>query len=343
MIFLANKKRYTIVVMPQSNGRVRKFSISRSSLILVLSFFVLITITVICSLVWGTRINHQNSNLWNEYQSLHSEYYKQKEELEKIAAEIEKARKREQIIRDVLGIEGGSNSSGFGQGGSGGTGYDLTYPNSPNPPNPNIQTKPQAKLSNKYQGGQSFVRRLSSSDTDNTETSSNDSNNLQGLSTSKKVNLLNANLEQLLSQIEAKRVGLSHTPSICPVMTSDYWYSSGFGPRPHPITRVWQFHPALDISAKLGTPIVAAADGKIVSMSYNHLLGLTIKIQHNSVCSTVYGHLLAFENSLKAGSPVRRNQVIGYLGVSGRTTGPHLHYEVWVNSKPQNPAKFILN
>jgi murein DD-endopeptidase MepM/ murein hydrolase activator NlpD len=338
VIFLANKKKYTIIVMPQSIGRIRKFSISRSSLILVLSFFVLITITVICSLVWGTRINHQNSNLWNEYQSLHSEYYKQKEELEKIAAEIEKARKREQIIRDVLGIEGGSNSSGFGLG-QGGTAYDLTYPN---PPNPSVQNKSQTKLSNnsnKYQGVQSFVRRLSSSDTDNTD----NSNNLQGLPTSRKVDLLNANLEQLLSQIEAKRTGLSHTPSIRPVMTSDYWYSSGFGPRPHPITRVWQFHPALDISAKLGTPIVAAADGKIVSMSYDQLLGLTIKIQHSSVCSTVYGHLLAFENSLRAGSQVHRNQVIGYVGVSGRTTGPHLHYEVWVNNKPQNPAKFILN
>lgn len=311
------KRRYTIVVMPQSNGTIRKFSVSIFGLILTLSLFVLIGLTAIGGIIWATSLNQKNINFWNEYQRLYSNYDKQKNELERLGTEIEKARKREQIIRNVLGIEGYQNDSGYGQGG---TGYEHINSNSNR-----IPAKPLS---------------FSDANADDVEVGTLEN---RSYSYSEKINLLNLNLEQLLAQIEKKKLELSQTPSVRPLMTSDYWYSDYFRWRRHPMTGAYQFHPALDISAKLGTPVVAAADGRVNSISYDSLLGLNIRIQHNSLYSTGYAHLLSVANNLKAGSYVRRNQPIGYVGISGRTTGPHLHYEVWFNNKPDDPLKYILN
>jgi murein DD-endopeptidase MepM/ murein hydrolase activator NlpD len=130
----------------------------------------------------------------------------------------------------------------------------------------------------------------------------------------------------------------SHTPSIAPVIGV---VTDGFGPRIDPITRRPAFHDGLDISVNIGTPVEAPADGVVVFAARDAGYGKMIKISHGFGFTTVFGHLEGF--TVKEGERVHRGEVIGRVGMTGRTTGPHLHYEVWKDGDRQNPLHYILN
>ena len=116
--------------------------------------------------------------------------------------------------------------------------------------------------------------------------------------------------------------------------------SSGFSyARKHPVTRKVQPHTGVDYAAPKGTPVMTIGDGVITSMKYEGAGGNTIRIRHNSVYSTAYLHLSGYAKGLKAGQRVRQGQVIGYVGSTGRSTGPHLDFRVWKNGSPINPLK----
>jgi len=116
------------------------------------------------------------------------------------------------------------------------------------------------------------------------------------------------------------------------------WISSGYGMRPHPIYGYSEFHPALDFAAPLGTPIMAAGDGVVVYAGYSSEYGNFVKLRHRNGYSTLYAHMGAFGRGVKAGAAVAQGQVIGYVGLTGVTTGPHLHYEVMYGGEHVNPA-----
>ncbi len=103
--------------------------------------------------------------------------------------------------------------------------------------------------------------------------------------------------------------------------------SSRFGSRRHPVTRKISNHPGVDFAAPSGTPIVAPAAGTITTAGTEPFYGRVLRIRHNERFTTVYGHLSGIAKGLKLGSQVEQNQVIGYVGATGRATGPHLHYE----------------
>lgn len=130
----------------------------------------------------------------------------------------------------------------------------------------------------------------------------------------------------------------THTPSIWPVRG---YLSSGFGNRSDPFTGLKDFHPGIDISTPRGTRIQAPADGVVVSARARGAYGNAIVIDHGYGVLTRYGHLDGFE--VRQGDRVRRGDVIGVVGSTGRSNAPHLHYEVWVNDKLQNPIHFILD
>ncbi len=116
--------------------------------------------------------------------------------------------------------------------------------------------------------------------------------------------------------------------------------SSGFSyARRHPVTRRVQPHTGVDYAAPKGTPVMTIGDGVVTSVKYEGAGGNTVRIRHNSVYSTAYLHLSRYAKGLKAGQRVRQGEVIGYVGSTGRSTGPHLDFRVWKNGSPINPLK----
>ncbi|WP_421880264.1 peptidoglycan DD-metalloendopeptidase family protein [Pacificispira sp.] len=113
--------------------------------------------------------------------------------------------------------------------------------------------------------------------------------------------------------------------------------SSGFGKRKHPILGYTKMHKGLDFAAPSGTPIYAAGDGVVEAAGWNGGYGRYIRIRHNGTYSTAYAHLSRIDSRVKPGARVDQRQIIGYVGTSGRSTGPHLHYEVHVNGRQTNP------
>jgi murein DD-endopeptidase MepM/ murein hydrolase activator NlpD len=131
---------------------------------------------------------------------------------------------------------------------------------------------------------------------------------------------------------------LSSTPSIWPVRG---YLSAAFGNRLDPFTGRPDFHPGIDISTPIGTRIVAPADGIVLSCAMQGGYGNAIIVDHGYGVVSRYGHLESY--NVRAGQRVRRGEVIGFVGSTGRSTGPHLHYEVWVREQAQNPIHFILD
>jgi len=113
--------------------------------------------------------------------------------------------------------------------------------------------------------------------------------------------------------------------------------SSGFGMRKHPILGYSRMHKGIDFAAPTGTPIFAAGDGVITQIGRNGSYGNYIRIRHNSRYSTAYAHISRFAKGIRKGSRVRQGQVIAYVGSTGRSTGPHLHYEILAEGKQINP------
>jgi len=118
--------------------------------------------------------------------------------------------------------------------------------------------------------------------------------------------------------------------------------SSSFGMRKHPIDGFNKMHRGTDFAAPLGTPIMASGDGKVIRAKWCGGGGNCVKIKHNSTYSTVYAHMSKFAVGIKAGVRVKQGQVIGYVGSTGKSTGPHLHYEVIKNGKKINSQTLKL-
>ena len=145
-------------------------------------------------------------------------------------------------------------------------------------------------------------------------------------------------LSELEKLLQSKKEMLAHTPSIWPVMG---WVTSGFGFRTNPFTGLTQMHEGIDISNQVGTPIIAPADGIISDIGNDLGLGKVFVISHGFGMITRYAHLNKV--LVRVGQKVKRGEKIAEIGTSGRTTGPHLHYEVRLDGIPINPMRYILN
>ena len=113
--------------------------------------------------------------------------------------------------------------------------------------------------------------------------------------------------------------------------------SSPFGKRYHPILKKYKIHWGVDYAAPSGSAIYAGGDGVVQVAKYNGAYGNYVKIRHNSEFSTAYGHMRGFAKGIRPGTRVTQGQLIGYVGSTGRSTGPHLHYEVIQNGRRVNP------
>jgi murein DD-endopeptidase MepM/ murein hydrolase activator NlpD len=144
--------------------------------------------------------------------------------------------------------------------------------------------------------------------------------------------------EHLLERINKQRNLLARTPAIRP---TDGWVTSRFGYRKSPFTGRRELHKGLDISNRKGTPILATADGVVSYAGKKGLYGTIMIIDHGHGLQTRYAHLN--KTLKKKYERVKRGDVIAQMGNTGRSSGPHLHYEVRLNGVPVNPSKYILN
>jgi murein DD-endopeptidase MepM/ murein hydrolase activator NlpD len=147
---------------------------------------------------------------------------------------------------------------------------------------------------------------------------------------------LEGHLNIVRRNVEKREALMNATPSIWPIHG---WLSAGFGMRPDPFTGERDFHPGLDISADKGTPILATADGVVDLAAPSGDYGNLVIVNHGYGLTTRYGHLSKF--AVWVGKVVKRGDVLGYVGATGRATGPHLHYEILANGKLMNPLQLL--
>jgi murein DD-endopeptidase MepM/ murein hydrolase activator NlpD len=145
------------------------------------------------------------------------------------------------------------------------------------------------------------------------------------------------NFDQIYLALSEKKEVLNHSPSIRP---TDGYLSCGFGMRIDPFTGRRQLHRGVDLATDIGTPVHVTADGVVREVSRDVGLGKLIKVDHQYGYTTIYAHLSRI--SVKPGQHVKRGEVIGAVGNTGYSTGPHLHYEVHLEGRPQNPMRYFL-
>ena len=145
-------------------------------------------------------------------------------------------------------------------------------------------------------------------------------------------------LSELEKLLQTKKEMLVHTPSIWPLHG---WVTSGFGFRTNPFTGLTQMHEGIDISNRIGSLVVTPSDGIVSDIGNDWVYGKILVISHGFETNTRYGHLNKV--LVKVGQQVKRGDKIAEVGMTGKTTGPHLHYEVRVNGIPANPMRYVLN
>ncbi|GIX07951.1 MAG: hypothetical protein KatS3mg115_2354 [Candidatus Poribacteria bacterium] len=269
------------------------------------------------------RCNSQAKRFQEDYRTLLAEHRQMAAEYQVLTERLKEIEALERDVRYVLGLpekpsRAGTGESPLGQGGEGDEGLALDE-------NSTLADLTTVTRENDFSAGIEIAEG----------------------SVGRAQQLL-ASLMEIRDFAQAELEDLATTPSIVPIEPGNpYWFSSGFGMRKSPFTGRPEFHGGLDISAREGTPVIAPADGVIIALERDTAgLGNAIKIRHNESYETVYGHLREknpFAAGIRVGTQVKRGQVIGYVGDTGRSTAPHLHYEIRRNGERVNPWPYLLD
>ena len=150
------------------------------------------------------------------------------------------------------------------------------------------------------------------------------------------LHLIDRKLDEARPNVERREALAAATPSTWPVSG---WLSSVYGNRTDPFTGAYDFHPGLDISADKGAPVRATADGLVTSARYSGAYGNLVVLDHGFSIGTRYGHMSQF--AVAEGQRVRRGDIIGYVGSTGRSTSPHVHYELTLNGRTVDPLRLL--
>ncbi|POY36009.1 peptidase M23 [Solitalea longa] len=159
---------------------------------------------------------------------------------------------------------------------------------------------------------------------------------------SKKMYVQSKSYDYLIREVRNKDKMLASVPAIQPVSNKDLTrMASGYGYRIHPIYKTRKFHAGMDFTSPTGTPIYSTGDGVVIKAEFGRGFGNEVQINHGYGYSTIYGHMSRIK--AKIGHKVKRGEIIGYVGNTGASTGPHCHYEVHRNGQPVNPINFYFN
>jgi murein DD-endopeptidase MepM/ murein hydrolase activator NlpD len=312
---MKTRKYMTLVLMPPNPGRnvirVSLPSFMAIFLVLLLGAFLSFAFAGVWSYFHYNEVADKSRSLEEENRVAKTQMEDQKQKIDLLNRELAKIKEKTGYIQNFLGLkpQQGSASGKIGQGG--------------------IEISPQMLPDRNSNLGEE-VQPLRPESID-----------LERLISLQDVDRLDMDLQRIVAALQSRQEKLDRTPFISPVDPQACWISSPFGTRISPFTGKPQFHLGIDMAGCEGTPILAPAAGRVAFADKNGLLGLTLKLAHDSTYETVYGHLDKL--AVKKGQTVQRGQVIGYMGSSGRSTGYHLHYEVKRNGKSINPFEHMLD
>jgi septal ring factor EnvC (AmiA/AmiB activator) len=302
---------YTIMILPNPVSKTYRFSISKKVLKIMVGSTSLLTVLILVFLVQYALMMDK---MW-ELKSLRQETKAQKVQIQTFAQTIEEIKQQMTRLREFdaklrvitdIGLPK-ERTQLLGMGGTQEPGLE-DYLNTPAPEESSLQKELL----------HSMERDLSY---------------LQNEAVQQEVSF-----QELANAVKNKQSMWASTPSVWPVRG---WLTSGFGDRLSPFTGGVMMHNGIDIATRMDTPVMAPATGIVSYAGYHNGLGKMVRINHGYGIQTVYGHLSKVNT--QAGRRVKRGDVIAYVGSTGLSTGPHLHYEVVVNSIPVNPIKYILN
>lgn len=299
------KEYYTFIFLPGPNERVRTFSISKPAV--KTSFFALIGVVVL-SFYLVYEYNDVKDKVW-ELQSVREELMEQKTQVQNFALSILDYKRQMFRLRDLdtklrRAVSLGPRDKAQQVLGIGG------------PDELGLQNLSAMGEKKQEEALKSMHEEL---------------NLLKGAALKQE-----ASLQALIEYFEDKRSMYAATPRIWPVKG---WVTSHFGNRISPFSGIPQFHEGIDIAAQTGTPVVATADGVVIKAGFATGYGNMVEISHGYGIRTLYAHNSRL--NVKVGQRVKRGDVIAYVGDSGSSTGPHLHYEVRINNVPVNPLRYL--
>lgn len=305
------KKFYTILVLPDAGSRIRRFHIAKP-LLSTLAVSAGLIFVAFLFLVYQT-VSHTGHMLeLRQLRTISSEQANLLQKFERLDNQMGRLREFDVRLRTAAGLEAqGTESPLVGVGGA-----DTL----------SSRALMVAALAHQAPSGGSLTKV-----------------SIDGLGgeldrLSREMNDRNKSFQGLITALEAKRSLLASTPTIWPVKG---WMTAGFGHRRSPFTGQRQMHEGVDISNSAGTPIIAPADGIVTYTGPLGAFGNAISVNHGNKISTFYAHLQ--QQKVTQGQRVRRGDVIGLVGATGRATGPHLHYEIQVNEVPVDPTKYVID
>ena len=301
-------KKYTVLVIPQGTNNVRNFSLP---VWIVPAIMIVVIFSVTLSVYWFHQYSKIRAQVPDRV-ALEKSIQRQEDQIQEIAQRVKDYKKQMgkiQIFNRRLRIMANLEKPGESTDGLLGVGGESSS-----------DTGPGVRLSQSAQDRQLMnIRR----DLDALRIATEDERGIQ---------------DELAKFLQERRSIVAATPSIWPVRG---WVTSNYGYRISPFTGKRDFHAGLDISTRTGTPIKVTADGVVTYVGRNGGYGKLVTVNHGHGMVTRYAHLSKYK--VKKGSKVKRGDVIGLVGNTGRSTGPHLHYEVLVSGTRTNPKHYILD
>jgi len=299
------KEYFTFMFLPGPNARVRTLSISKSA---IKTVFLSIMAVSVLSLYLVYDYNEVKDKVW-ELQTMREELMQQKAQVQNFALNLLDYKRQMFLLRDLdtklrRAVSLGPRDKAQQVLGIGG------------PDELGLQNLASMGEKKQAEALKEMHEELSQ---------------LKGAASKQE-----ASLQMLIEYFEDKRSLYASTPSVWPTRG---WVTSHFGNRTSPFSGILKFHEGLDIAAQTGTPVMAPADGVVIKAGFGTGYGNMVEISHGYGIKTIYGHNSRL--NVKAGQRVRRGDVISYVGDSGSSTGPHLHYEVRLNGLPVNPVKYL--
>ncbi len=301
-----DKDYFNILIFGQKTSKTRHLRIHKKTFkigLYLLTFGVLCTIFFLCDYIQVRKKTFELNQLRQQTQEQKSKIHFFASKIEDLEKQLSKLKDFDKRIRIIANLEKGQEAAlSMGVGG-------------PSPSDVREKLMAEKNEMGLAQQMRTDIERLES----------------QAMSQEESL----SELEKLL---QSKKEMLTHTPSIWPVHG---WVTSAFGFRTNPFTGLTQMHEGLDIANRIGTPVIASADGIVSDTGRDSSHGNVVVISHGFGINSRYNHLNKI--FVRAGQRVKRGDKIGEVGTTGMSTGPHLHYEVRVNGIPVNPLRYIVN